>query len=149
MANSKYTPRAESENRTVLAEVIPLYQDVDYDFLTGEEKGGYQQPLKDVEVCSPLFYTIYVNPDGDAVSCCITPYAMNYGNIHREDLVAIWNGVRRRSLLELHLKKARRSHSICKGCVLPNAVGFPEDVLDDAAEEMLSRIGGRTNDKAQ
>jgi len=74
------------------------------------------------------------------VFCCIVPYALSYGNVHRDDLVAMWNGAKRRALLELHLKKKQHIHPICRDCVHPNAAIFPANVLDDAAEEILKRI---------
>lgn len=123
--------------------VIPLYRDVDYDFLSGEEKGLYKEQSKPIAVCSPLFYTLYVNADGDVIPCCIVPYALSYGNVHQTDIVSMWNGAKRRAFLELHLKKKRRAHPICRDCVHPNAAILPSDVLDDAAEEILARVRAR------
>ena len=120
--------------------VIPLYQDVDYDFLPEEKKGIYEGKVRDVAVCSPLFYTLYMNADGEVIPCCIVPYALSYGNVHHDDLVTMWNGEKRRAFLELHLRKKRYVHPICRDCVHPNAVILPSDVLDDAAEEILTQI---------
>lgn len=120
--------------------VIPLYQDVDYDFLGAEEKGLYQEKPKDIAVCSPLFYTLYVNAAGDVIPCCIVPYAMKYGNVHQDNLLSMWNGAKRKAFLELHLHKKRNTHAICKGCVHPNAAIRTEDVLDAAAETVLARL---------
>lgn len=123
--------------------VIPLYQDVDYDFLSGEEKGIYQDKPEEVEVCSPLFYTLYVNACGDIIPCCIVPYATTYGNVHRETLSTVWNGVQRRAFLELHLKKKRCTHTVCKECVHPNATVLPTDRLDAEAEAVLEHLRER------
>lgn len=123
--------------------VIPLFQDMDYEFLSDEDKGIYQQKLQDVDVCAPLFYTLYMNAAGDIFPCCIVPYATCYGNVHREDIVSIWNGVRRQKFLEFHLSGKRRTHEVCKGCILPRATVFQEDLLDNAAEELLHRIRER------
>ena len=120
--------------------VLRLYQGVDYNGLVDHDFGLYKDQPKNIEVCSPLFYTLYVTPAGDVVPCCIVPYAAHYGSVYREDLVAIWNGTKRRRLLEQHLQKKRWMHSVCKECVLPNATAFAEDLLDDRAEQILARL---------
>ena len=94
-------------------------------------------------MCAPLMYTLYMNAAGDIFPCCIVPYATCYGNVHREDIVSIWNGVRRQKFLEFHLSGKRRTHEVCKGCILPRATVFQEDLLDNAAEELLHRIRER------
>lgn len=120
--------------------VIPAYQDVNYDFLGEQEYGQFSDARRRVDVCSPLFYTLYVTPAGDVVPCCVVPYAMYYGNVAQESLCTIWNGGKRRKLLELHLKKRRNMHPVCKDCVVPDSTLFAEDMLDDAAEGVLARL---------
>lgn len=123
--------------------VIHAFQDVNYEFLGNQEHGLFADARRRVDVCSPLFYTLYVTPAGDVVPCCVVPYAMYYGNVAQESLCAIWNGTKRRKLLELHLKKKRGIHPVCKGCVIPDSSLFSEDMLDDAAEEVLLRLSAK------
>ena len=122
--------------------VYELFEGVDVSGFTHGEKqhvfSGRQQER--VDVCSPLFYTLYVIADGEIVPCCKTPYPMHYGNIHTESLVDCWNGEKRRAFLHLHLEKQREKNRICRECVLPQATEFQEDLLDDAAERLLAKF---------
>ena len=120
--------------------VFPVYQDVDYYFLEDQAHGLFTEKQRSVGVCSLLFYTLYMNPNGEIIPCCIVPYPLSYGNIHHDDLVSVWNGSRRRTFLMMHLKEKRYAHPVCRACVHPDATVFSEDCLDGAVENILKRM---------
>lgn len=121
--------------------VIEVFQGVDISKLkSGEKQLFCETSQSNIEVCSTLFYTLYVLADGEIVPCCRIPYPMHYGNIHKVSLDEAWNGRKRQEFLKLHLKKLRNECQSCRNCIIPQAVEFKEDILDDAADEVLSRI---------
>lgn len=107
---------------------------------TSDKQQIYEMEQQHIDVCSALFYTLYVLANGEIVPCCKTPYPMHYGNIHHRTLCEAWNSRERYNFLMLHLKKKRNEHRVCRNCVAPQATEFKEDLLDEAAEEIMNRL---------
>lgn len=121
--------------------VVPAFMGVDYsNMINNSNQGIYQENPYAVSVCPQVFYTLYVTPDGTIVPCCDAPYPTNYGNINKISLKNAWQGEKRRNFLKLHLNKLAKRYPICKECNSLNDVTYCEDILDDAATEILTRI---------
>lgn len=121
--------------------VIEAFQDVDYSkIISDNTKGLYGEKQKYRIVCSSVFYTLYILPDGNVTTCCTPPYPVILGNIADESLYSMYTSKKRIGLLKMQLEGKRRVHSICKNCIQPNAFNFVEDDLDEARMSILSRL---------
>lgn len=121
--------------------VIEAFQDVDYSKIIPDNTIGlYGEKQKYRIVCSSVFYTLYILPDGNVTTCCAPPYPVILGNIADESLYSMYTSKKRIGLLKMQLEGKRRVHSICKNCIQPNAVNFVEDDLDEARMSILSRL---------
>lgn len=122
--------------------VIPLFQNVDYsDMVKDVSKDLYGNTIKKQRVvCSSIFFTLFILPNGEVVPCCVPPYPLIFGNIQNEDVVDIWNGNARINFLKYHLEGKRFEHQVCRGCMQPNAMNMEEDDLDHKRDELLDRL---------
>ena len=100
-----------------------------------QELGIYGQPIKEVEVCPYIFYSISVNTDGSVSSCFLDwSRKLVVGNIVKESLKDIWEGDKMNELRILMLEKKRNQHSICCHCGQMSH-GMPDDI--DASSALL------------
>lgn len=121
--------------------VIEAFQDVDYsNMIKDTSKGLYGDKQRYRLVCPSVFYTMYILPNGDVVTCCNPPYPIILGNIINDDLLNMWNGQKRLNLLKMQLEGRRMMHPICKGCISPKATNFKEDDLDKDREKLLNHF---------
>ena len=121
--------------------VIESFRDVDYsEIIYDKNKGLYDGYQNHRLVCAPVFYTLYILPDGQITTCCTPPYPVILGNIHDESLVDMWNGHKRTNLLKMQLSGDRMKHSVCRSCAQINATNFKEDDLDKDRETLLKRF---------
>ena len=106
--------------------VIPLFPEVDYGNLISQVKDQYTGEtlvLTPDKSCRLLEFSLFVQPDGEVVPCCITPDPVKYGNIYQETLPEIWNGRNRKDFVELHRSGNRQNHPLCASCVQPDILG--------------------------
>lgn len=85
--------------------------------------------------CLHPWTSISIDEQGDVYPCCI--YEKPLGNLHKSDLVSIWNGKRYR-----HLRKTVNSHrppSNCQHCPLRGSTYTSHHCND--AESLLRQIG--------
>lgn len=121
--------------------VIEAFQDVDYsEMLSGSNNGLYGEEKNHRLVCPSVFYTMYMLPNGDVVTCCNAPYPLILGNIQNESMVDMWNGKKRRNFLKMQLEGKRMLHDTCKKCVIPNSTNFKQDDLDRDRSVILGRF---------
>lgn len=122
--------------------LIPLAEKIDY----GKEfqrddfdvtMGGLT--VKPAEVCPQPFYYMMVNPDGDILPCCMSERPIILGNIKQDKLIRIWSGRVRRMFLKNQLAKKKDMYPVCRSCTYYRYGLWPEDNIDDAAEELLVR----------
>lgn len=120
--------------------VVPSYPGIDYSEMCNDNIGLYGKGTIERKVCPSVFYTLYVLPNGDVVTCCDPPYPIVLGNIKNESLIDMWNGKRRKEFLRMQLQGNRHKHPVCQRCIQPNITDFKEDDLDEVAEILLKKI---------
>lgn len=100
--------------------------------------GIYGQPIKKVDVCPYVFYSLSINSDGSA-SACFLDWARKLliGNVDYMSVKEIWNGVILREMQRMFLLKKRKFHPICSRCSQLSH-GQPVD-LDNDIEEIIKR----------
>jgi len=98
--------------------------------------GIYGQPIKEVEVCPYVFYSMSINSNGTA-SACFLDWARKLliGDVKTESVKDIWYGERLAEYQKLFLEKKRNEHPICSKCSQLSH-GQPVD-LDDEAKRLL------------
>ena len=119
--------------------IVPAFPGIDYSNMCDGTMGLYGK-TKIRKVCPCVFYTLYILPNGDVVTCCDPPYPIVLGNIKNESLIDMWNGKRRKEFLRMQLQGNRHKHPVCQRCIQPNITDFKEDDLDEVAEILLKKI---------
>jgi radical SAM protein with 4Fe4S-binding SPASM domain len=101
--------------------------------------GIYGQPIKEVQVCSYIFYSLAINSDG-TVSLCFLDWKhdMILGDLKKESFKDIWNGSKLLNYRKIHLKKVRKLFPPCANCD-QLSYGAPDDI-DPYAQDILRRI---------
>lgn len=104
-----------------------------------QEVGIYGQPIKEVQVCPYLFYSVKINSDG-TVSICFLDWRHFYiiGDLNRQSFREIWEGPELHAYRYVHLSKLRSDMPSCKDCGQLSH-GAP-DSIDDYADELLRRL---------
>ncbi|RPH75912.1 radical SAM protein [bacterium] len=83
-----------------------------------KEKGIYGQPIKPVNICPYIFYSLSINSDG-TVSLCYLDWRhdMIIGDLKEESFKDIWNGTLLRNIRMDHLRGYRmKVTSNCANC---------------------------------
>ena len=103
------------------------------------EVGIYGQEIKEVLVCSYIFYSLTINSDG-TVSTCFLDYKHHLllGDLKKESFKDIWNGKLLRYYRIMHLAGDRRLLKMCSDCK-QLAYGACDNI-DEYAKEILERI---------
>jgi radical SAM protein with 4Fe4S-binding SPASM domain len=98
--------------------------------------GIYGQEIKEIQVCSYLFYSLSINSDG-TVSACFLDWKkdMLLGDLKKEAFKSIWNGRFLRDYRIMHLTKARSLLRMCGKC--QQLMYGACDDIDAYAEELL------------
>lgn len=125
--------------------LIPLAAKIDYEkeFARDDFRatmGGL--PVNNAEVCPQPFYYMMINPDGDILPCCMSERPIILGNIEQESLIEIWNGRVRQTFLKKQLAKQKAQYPVCRDCTYYRYGLWPEDYIDDVAEDLLRRCFG-------
>lgn len=128
-------------DRVFIEACKPVYQGVkstDDIPVTSDRYGREHSPRI---VCPLCFFMLGIFPNGD-ISPCETIYKPELlGNVSNTTLVDAWSGAKRRDFLKMQLEKKRYEHPQCRRCSAPDDVSHPEDVLDNAADALLERMG--------
>lgn len=137
-----YSHFGEISDTCYIDNIIPLFQDVDYsDMVTDERKDLYGKEIKKHRiVCSSVFFTLFILPNGEVVNCCVPPYPLILGDVNKEHIIDIWNGEKRTSFLKYQLEGKRFEHPICKGCIQPDSMNFKEDDLDARRLDLQKKL---------
>ena len=95
-----------------------------------------------MEICSKPFYQIQIYPDGDVLACPISgaPKVFTIGNVYEESLMEIWNGSRRRNVLEKFLRDRKLAYGPCEICESIHCVSRPEEIIDNHVDEIRERM---------
>jgi radical SAM protein with 4Fe4S-binding SPASM domain len=94
------------------------------DWVKAIDTSAIQLPAlyKPVPVCPAAWYLVVIYWNGDIAPCCVWN-SEPFGNIYRDDLLAVWNSPRYVAFRETMLG-GRQGHSYCKDCC---ANPFPPD----------------------
>ena len=107
-------------DRIFVENFAPCWPEFDIEGHTGATitKGLYNQPIKEVDVCSYIFYSMAVNADG-LVSSCFQDWERKLviGDVRTQSLKRIWNSDSMNGLRQSHLEGERRSlDGPCRDC---------------------------------
>jgi MoaA/NifB/PqqE/SkfB family radical SAM enzyme len=123
-----------------LAECWPEYD------IPGVHKkvGLFGQELKDIIVCSYIFYSIVINSNRTVSLCCQDwKHELIIGDLKTEKFNDIWTGVRLRNYQMLHLSGDRDMVSMCASCGQLK-YGMPDNI-DAFRGDLIDKIcGGKT-----
>lgn len=128
-------------HRISLENFAPCWPDFDIeDRLQIEIKTGiYNNPVKEVNTCPYIFYSISVNSDG-LVSLCFLDWARRLivGDVRKKSLSEIWQGEELRKHQTAHLRGTRKQNATCANCgqlshCLP-------DNIDGYAPQLLEKL---------
>ncbi|OGI00318.1 MAG: radical SAM protein [Candidatus Melainabacteria bacterium GWF2_37_15] len=123
--------------------LLPAVSQINYAEISNHEFEFTQNGVKankDIEVCPQVFYMMQVNPEGNIVPCCSMETAYIEGNNLQNSLVDIWNGKKRKNFLLMQLNKVKHKNKICKECQIYKYGAFREDILDDRAEQLKTKL---------
>ena len=125
-------------DRIFIEHIAPCWPEFDVQGVN-KEVGIYGQPIKEVQTCPYIFYSLKINSDG-TVSLCFLDWAhkMLIGDLQETSFKDIWNGTTLRSFQIVHLNKRRECIPICKNCG-QLSYGAPDDI-DPYAQDILRRI---------
>lgn len=135
-----YSTFGEISDRMFIEQCRPVYTNVPFTeqiATTADRYGREHTPRK---VCPLCFFMLGVFPDGDVEPCDTIYKPVVLGNVHRENLLAMWQGETLRNFRLEQLEKHRDRHPKCGCCCAPDDVSHPEDALDDYCEELRNRI---------
>jgi len=102
----------------------------------------HNEPILERDICPMPFYLMQIFLDGTVLACPITGAVkqLEIGHLKEQTLMEIWNGKRRRNLLEAMLKKTRYGLSSCKECECLHNISDERENLDCSREEILKRM---------
>jgi radical SAM protein with 4Fe4S-binding SPASM domain len=122
----------------------PCWPEFDIEGFTGATitTGLYNQPIKEVDVCSYIFYSMAVNADG-LVSSCFQDWERRLiiGNANNQSLKEIWNSDKMNDLRRMHLEGKRRESKLpCHNCgqlthCMPSNIDAHREMLLDRFKE--------------
>jgi len=120
--------------------LITLEQQMgDHNGLADNRRNLNNQIYEESDICPVIFYHININVDGDVFPCPVPglPKSFSLGNIKEDELKSIWNGNRRKNLIQEHLKLNRKNIGICKSCVTYACINDTNERLDEYADGLL------------
>ncbi len=124
-------------DRIFVENFAPCWPQFDIETHTGVtiERGIYQQPVGETDVCPYIFYGMSVNADG-LVSSCFLDWGRKLiiGDVRTQTMRDIWNSEQMNALRLMHLEGRRHEHPVCGGCgqlshCLPDNVDAHREVL--------------------
>lgn len=118
----------------------PVYAGVEFTDNLASMKDRYARTHEHREVCPLPFYMLGIFPDGDVEPCDTIYKPVVLGNVKEKSLRELWEGEALRQFRLLQLGKNRHCNQYCAICCAPDDVAHPEDVLDDAAQEIAERL---------
>jgi radical SAM protein with 4Fe4S-binding SPASM domain len=103
------------------------------------EKGQYQQPLEQKDVCTYIFYAAAVNADGTVSACCPDwDQQLIVGDVREESLKKIWASPAFNALRRQHLEGLRCANTVCSRC---GHIKYAQvDNIDPYREVLLEKL---------
>lgn len=128
-------------NFAYVEQVVPVFDDVKYENLD-VDRSKLNKFGKPIHVCTRPFFNMCVHSNGD-IGACLVDYVPKilFGNVKNDSLYDVWNGKQFFDFRLMHLKKQRYDHFKCGQCVSPDYDSQESDLLDDAADSLINRLG--------
>lgn len=108
-----------------------------------KDKNIFQLPVLPRSVCPFMFYQMQIFLDGTVLACSVSdvpPEELAIGNVSESSLTEIWNGEKRRNVLQKMLKSKRNGFKTCAECQMVHCISDEKESLDDYAEELYGRL---------
>jgi MoaA/NifB/PqqE/SkfB family radical SAM enzyme len=104
-----------------------------------ESRGIHANEIREVLVCSYVFYSFAINSDGTCSLCFLDwERTLLLGNVEDISVKEIWNGRQLWEYQKLFLEGKRKTHPVCAECGQLRQ-GAPDD-LDRYRKELLEKI---------
>ena len=140
-----YEAFKNSADAVAVEHLCPLVDEISYEEEFDEEEFVYTMNgnrVKNAKVCPQPFYSLHINHDGDLLPCCTIEKPIVIGNCKNHSVLDIWNGEALQAFRKMQLEKKKDANPVCRKCMQYKYGMFPEDYLDDDAEQILSRCFG-------
>ena len=144
-AEAFYEAFQEMADAVAVEHLCPLVDEISYEENFEEEEFIYTMNgnrVRNAKVCPQPFYSLQVNPDGDLLPCCTIEKPIVIGNCKKDSVLDIWNGETLQTFRKMQLEKKKDKNPVCRKCMQYKYGMFPEDYLDDDAEQILLRCFG-------
>lgn len=132
----------DCSDRMYVEKMLPVYSGVGITNGIDQNKDRYGRAIEQRKVCPLPFFMLGIFPNGDVEPCDGIYKPVVLGNVHETSLFDMWNGKILRDFWAMQLKEGKDKNPKCAQCCASNDVAHPEDVLDNDAAKVLSRIGG-------
>lgn len=97
------------------------------------------QKIQNVKVCPYVFYSMYINTNGDVINCCSDwKRKLVLGNVKKTKLKEIWEGDVIKNFWKDMLEGKKYKYEMCSKCLYPNY--NCNDNIDEYAEEILNKL---------
>ncbi|GHU41375.1 hypothetical protein FACS1894111_03570 [Clostridia bacterium] len=128
--------------------IYPQFDGVDYSetVLADEGKNRFGHSFKQLNVCSPLFYRLYVLQDGRVTFAY--PDGITYEGFHLNNMTLrkMWEADETKDMWRNALT---HNLSVCQTCPRWSYSAHPDDIIDGFEQEILAKIPEPTKDIKQ
>lgn len=127
-------------SRMYIERVKPVYDGVEFtknitDLVTDRYGNSHEPRL----VCPLAFFSLAVWPSGDIAPCDAIYKPIVLGNVNKDDLSEVFNGIEN-NIFRLKLLKGKKNlMEGCKICCAPDDVSHNKDELDGSAEILIEK----------
>lgn len=128
-------------DRMFIEECRPVYAGVKATEGISITKDRYGMEHAPRKVCPLCFFMLGILPNGEVKPCDSVYRPVRLGNVTENSLKEIWQGETLKKFRLQQLKMQRDQMKYCAVCCAPDDVSQPEDCLDEAAEEIIRRLG--------
>ena len=119
--------------------IYPQFDGVDYRDVVFEDlgKNRFGHKFKHLNVCSPLFFRLYVLQDGRVTFAYPDGITYEGFNLKEKTLLEIWNS---NETKDMWIKALEHNLPICQKCPRWSYSAHPEDIIDGHEKEILEKI---------
>jgi len=121
--------------------LLPATPLIEYSRIAGSARMNKTQngaAVARTNICPQPFYMMQINPDGVAVPCCGMESPIKLAQLADTSLVDVWHGKILNRFRHAMLTNQRCKNSVCASCEQFRFAMFPEDVLDESANRLIT-----------
>lgn len=122
--------------------LMPASSKIDYEKRFGKKMTltvNGRTAIQDAQVCPRPFFAMNIHSDGEADLCCSANMPGTVGNVFGHSIVDVWNSAAAQAFRRMQLTD-RTKNPVCAACEQFRYVMYPEDVLDDAREQLMEKF---------